>query len=600
MSNPIESYALIGDGASAALVGRDGSIDWLCWPRFDDDACFCALLGTPENGHWRIAPVDGGGKIQRRYRGDTLVIETTTRTAAGTVRITDFMPVRALVPEGTAALVRVVEGLSGAVPMDFELRLRFDYGALPPRCEVVDGGFVALAGPARITLRGSVPVQMRDAAARAAFTLREGERQTFVLNYASATAGDPPTVDPDAALAATVHHWESWIGRFDASRTHWPAAVKRSLLTLKAMVHHRSGGLVAAPTAGLPEVPAGKANWDYRYCWLRDATFTLGAFLNAGYHDEAVAWRDWLLRAVADAPEELRIMYRVDGSRQIAEWTVDDLPGYRAARPVRIGNAAATQTQLDVYGEVLDCFALARRAGIAVTPHQRDVEQRVARHLSKVWMRRDSGIWESRGEPRPYTYSKAMAWVGIDRAARVARQDGPGERTGEGDVADELAAVAKRIHAEVCSEAFVPSLDTFTQSYGSHALDGSLLLLPLVGFLPPDDPRIVATVARIERELGQDGFIRRQRIKADDTDEGAFLPCSLWMADCLRLQAKPDEAAAYLERVLGVANDVGLLSEEYDVPTRSLAGNFPQALTHLAVVNTALGLSGPVLDRGGG
>ncbi|GJE79102.1 glycoside hydrolase family 15 protein [Methylorubrum thiocyanatum] len=587
MSKPIESYALIGDGQTAALVARDGSIDWLCWPDFDSDACLSALLGDVENGRWLLAPAEVG-EVRRRYRGDTLVLETEFHGQAGSVRLTDFMPIRGR----HSNLVRIVEGLSGAVAMDCDLRLRFDYGALPPWCEPRDDGAVATVGQHRVILRAPVPVTVRDGTLAAGFTLREGERHAFVLTCTASWDPEPEPIDAQAALDGTIAHWEDWIGSFDASRTRWPEAVKRSLLTLKAMVHQRSGGLIAAPTTSLPEAPAGDMNWDYRYSWLRDATFTLGAFINAGFTDEATAWRDWLLRAIAGAPDEMRIMYRVDGSRHLDEWTVDALPGYREARPVRIGNAASTQVQIDVYGEVLDTLALARRAGILASAHQEAMEARIVAHLEKVWHRRGSGVWESRGQPRQYTYSKAMCWVGFDRTLAHARLDDA--------TRGRLEALREHVRGEVCRDGWNAGLGTFTQSYGSHALDASLLLLPLVGFLPADDPRMAATIARIGTELDQSGFIRRTRAKGNGADEGAFLPCSLWMADCLRLQGRQDEAAAYLERVLGVANDVGLLSEEYDVPAKELTGNYPQALTHLAVVNTALGLSGPVLSRGGG
>lgn len=589
MSLPIEDYALIGDGETAALVSRAGSVDWLCWPRFDDDACLSALLGTRENGRWLIAPRAKVGLVERHYRDDTLILETDLHTDEGVVRLTDFMPVRGRHP----ALVRIVEGLAGAVPMHLELRLRFDYGALPPWGAVEDGVYTGMVGPDHVVLRAPVGLELHGDDVGCTFTARAGQRLAFVLGYGPSTGPTPDPVDADAALIATERYWRAWIAGFDAARTRWPAQVKRSLLTLKALVHEPTGGLIAAPTTSLPEAPAGTMNWDYRYCWLRDATFTLGAFVNAGFRDEATRWRDWLLRAVAGSPDKIRIMYRVDGSRHLDEWTVDALPGYRDARPVRIGNAASTQHQIDVLGEVLDCLSLARSVGIPVTDHQRAVERRIADHLERTWSGRGSGVWEARGEPRRYTYSKVMAWVGVDRAIRHPAP-------GDGDRLARLDALRTRIRDEVYRDGWNAGLGTFTQSYGGHAVDASLLLLPLIGFLAADEPRMAATVDRIERDLSQGGFIRRTRAKGDDSDEGAFLPCSLWMADCLRLQGKPDKAEAYLERVLGVANDVGLLSEEYDVPGKCLAGNFPQALTHLAVVNTALGLSGPVVNLGGG
>lgn len=589
MSSPIEAYALIGDGQTAALVNETGAIDWLCWPLFDSDACFAALLGTDENGHWSIRPKEGG-RTTRRYQEDTLILETDIEVGSGTIRITDFMPIR----KGThSSIVRIVRGLAGRVEAHFDLRLRFDYGVLPPWCERRGRGLLAKVGSAQVILDTPVDIQISNGGATADFPVSEGETYAFVLSYAPTTDREPPTIDEQQSVRATQSYWRDWIGRFDASSTRWPDAVKRSLITLRAMAHIETGGLVAAPTAGLPEVPGGDMNWDYRYCWLRDATFTLGALVNAGYRHEAKQWRDWLLRAVAGSPEQMRIMYRVDGTRHLGEWSVDHLPGWRGAVPVRIGNAASTQHQIDVYGEVLDCLSFARKVGIEVTDQHAEVERRLVDRLEQVWHTKGSGIWESRGQPRQYTYSKAMAWVGFTRAL----QDGviTDERK-----RSEITALADRIHAEVCRDGFDAGLGTFTQSYGAQELDGSLLLMPLVGFLPADDPRMAATIAKIGRELDDGGLIRRTKAKADGPNEGAFLPCSCWMADCLNLQGRHEEACAQFERVLAVANDVGLLSEEYNVPGKHLAGNFPQALTHLAVVNTALGLSGHVLNRGGG
>ena len=593
MSSPIEDYALIGDGQTAALVNRNGSIDWLCWPRFDSDACCCALLGTAENGRWLLAPQAGRRSIRRRYEEDTLVLETDSETDAGTVRVIDFMPIR----EGNlSAVVRIVVGLSGSVAMRMDLRLRFDYGALPPWCDVDAGGLTAMIGPDRVTLASPVRLDVKNDAATAEFEVSEGQRHVFVLSYSPSDAAAPISLDPALALDETRSYWRRWIGGFDASRTKWPGIVKRSLITLRAMAHIKTGGLVAAPTAGLPETPGGSLNWDYRYCWLRDSTFTLGAMANAGFKHEAEAWRDWLLRAIAGAPDKMRIMYRVDGSRHLNEWTVDSLQGYRDARPVRIGNAASTQHQIDVYGEVLDCLSFARRAGIAVTPQQLQVEAQIVKHLEKVWHMPGSGVWESRSEPRQYTYSKVMAWVGVDRV--LSDSIAAGSLSAERKV--ELEALCQTIHDDVCDEGWNPGLGTFTQSYGNQVLDASLLLLPLVGFLPATDPRIAATISKIESELSEGGLIRRKKAKVDGPNEGAFLACSFWMADCLAMQGRHDEAVAQFERVIALANDVGLLSEEYDVPAKHFAGNFPQALTHLALINTALSLSGPVLNRAGG
>ena len=401
-------------------------------------------------------------------------------------------------------------------------------------------------------------------------------------------------LDPERLLAETRDHWLRWIGRFDASRTRWPQVVKRSLITLKAMVHHLSGGLVAAPTTSLPEVAGGTMNWDYRYCWLRDASFTLSAFLNAGFTEEAAAWRDWLLRAVGGAPERMQIMYRLDGGRHLDEYTIDALPGYRDAKPVLIGNAAAKQHQIDVYGEVLDCLDLARRAGIEITAHHIAVENRVVDHLAAVWNTPGSGVWESRDRPRQYTYSKAMAWAGFDRAVRGGQATGASQER-----LAHLKALRETVHAAVCREGWNEGLGTFTQAYGNEAVDASLLLLPIVGLLPADEPRMAATIARIQAELSEGGLIRRMKAKADGPNEGAFLACSCWMADCLAIQGRHDDAVAQFERLLGTGNDLGLFAEEYNVPARHMTGNFPQALTHLAIINTALGLSGPVLSRGG-
>ena len=600
MSSPIEDYGLIGDGQTAALVNRDGSVDWLCWPRFDSDACLAALLGTDDHGCWRFSPRARVTGRSRRYDGDTLVLQTDAETESGAYRITDFMPIRR---GDLSSLVRIVEGLSGSVEFDMLLRLRFAYGTMPPWCEPTERGIAATIGPDQIELDAPVKVALDDDVVTARFTVEEGQRLAFALSYSSLmdtaeaegrkhAPEDEDRLDAERALRETREHWQAWIGGFDASRTRWPEVVKRSLITLKAMAHHVTGGLVAAPTTSLPEVAGGDMNWDYRYCWLRDASFTLGAFMNAGFTEEATAWRDWLLRAVGGAPEKVQIMYRLDGARHLDEYKMEELPGYRDARPVLIGNAAAKQHQIDVYGEVLDCLDLARRAGIAVTPHHLAVERRIVDHLEKVWDTPGSGVWESRAHPRQYTYSKAMAWAGFDRAVRG------GEREGDDhDRLEHLRALRNRIHASVCREGWNEGLNTFTQAYGNETMDASLLLLPIIGFLPADDPRMAATIARVEAELSEGGLIRRMKAKADGPNEGAFLACSCWMADCLRLQGRHDEAVAQFKRLLAVGNDLGLFAEEYNVPAKHMTGNFPQALTHLAIVNTALGLSGPVLTR---
>ncbi len=592
MSRPIEDYALLGDGETACLVSRDGSVDWLCWPRFDDQACLAALLGTAENGSWLIAPAGEVTANRRHYRDDTLIVQTEFETGEGAVRLIDFMPMRG---GEASSLVRLVEGIAGRVTMRSELRLRFDYGALPPWSEVEGNGIVGRLGPDLVVLHAPVPVALHHDTAAAAFAVAAGERLAFVLRYGPAHAPVPPPIDADDALAATEADWRSWLGRFDTGKTEWPDIVKRSLITLRALIHQPSGGLVAAPTTSLPEAPGGTMNWDYRYCWLRDATFTLGAFLNAGFDEEATRWRDWLLRAIGGSPDRIRIMYQIDGARHLDEWNVEALPGYRYSSPVRVGNAASTQHQVDVFGEVLDCLHLARLGGIEATSQQHEATMRIVEYLEKVWTTKGSGVWESRSEPRHYTYSKVMAWVGVDRVVRQLEAD---DRDAE--TARRLGTLRQVIHDEVCREGWNEGLGSFTQYYGGQALDASLLLMPLVGFLPADDRRVVATVETIRRELSEGGLIRRTAAPASGPVEGVFLACSCWMADCLDMLGRKQEARAQFERVLAVCNDVQLWSEEYNVPGKHLAGNFPQALTHLAVVNTALGLCGPVLHRGGG
>jgi GH15 family glucan-1,4-alpha-glucosidase len=589
MSLAIEDYALLGDGETAALLSRDGSIDWLCWPRFDDAACFAALLGTSEHGHWTIAPTAPVTRCSRRYQDDTLVMETLFETADGAVRIIDFMPIR----KGASAVGRIVTGVHGKVAMLCQLRLRFDYGALPPWTAGDGCEMIAKVGPAQVALRAPVELTVHPDRTSADFEVKAGERLAFLLSYGVAHEPPPHPIDAETALTETQTFWRTWIGRFDSGKTAWPAQVRRSLITLKAMIHRPTGGLVAAPTTSLPEAPGGTMNWDYRYCWLRDASFTLCALLNAGFHDEAASWRNWLLRAVAGSPDQLRIMYKVDGSRHLAEWQVEALPGYRYASPVRVGNAASTQHQVDVLGELLDALDVARRGGVPVTDQETIVRRKIVTQIEQVWHTQGSGVWESRSELRHYTYSKVMAWVGLDRFIRHHGETGTVEL-------QRLVALRQTIHDEVCREGWNGGLGTFTQYYGGQDIDASLLLLPLVGFLPADDPRMAATIATIQRQLSEGGLIRRNKSKADGPNEGAFLACSCWMADCLNMLGRHDEARAQFERVLAVANDLGLLSEEYNVPGKHLAGNFPQALTHLAVVNTALGLSGPTLQRGGG
>ena len=590
MSTPLEDYAVFGDGETAALVSRDGSIDWLCWPRFDSDACFAALLGSPEHGRWWIGPAGAVLRRERRYQTDTLVMETDLHTEEGGVRLIDFMPMR----DGPSTIVRIVAGLHGRVRVGMDLALRFDYGAMPPWTEPGERGFVARIGPDQVVLHAPVPVTWNGERTAAAFEVQPGDRLAFVLRHAASSQPVPGAVDAEIALSITQRFWRGWVGRFDDRRTRWPGAVRRSLITLKALVYQPSGGLVAAPTTSLPEAPGGTMNWDYRYCWLRDASFTVAALANAGFIEEAGRWRDWVLRAVAGRPGRMQIMYRVDGGRRVPEYQAD-LPGWRHARPVNIGNAAATQHQVDVYGEVLRALDLARQAGVESTAHEKAAGSLISAHLEQVWSSPGSGIWESRKQPRHYTYSKVMAWVGLEADRRHAEREG-----GQADKVARLDALCRDIKADVLSEGWNEGIGSFTQYYGGQELDASVLLMPLVGFIAADDPRMAATIAAIGRDLEEGGLIRRIVRDPAGPNEGAFLACSLWMADCLDMQGKHDEAAVQLERILALRNDVGLLSEEFDVPGQHLSGNFPQALTHLALVNTALGLCGPVLGRGGG
>ncbi|MHB1942687.1 MAG: glycoside hydrolase family 15 protein [Acidiferrobacteraceae bacterium] len=589
MASPIQDYGLVGDGETAALISRGGSVDFLCWPSFDSDACFCALLGDERNGYWRIAPEAQLNSVQRRYRGDTLVLETTFDTVSGTVRLLDFMPLR----EHHSSLVRIVEGVRGEVPMRLELRLRFGYGLMPPWSRRDDDCFVADVGPDLVAFHAPTPIDIEGPDASARFTVGVGQRFAFALSYGSSSEPPPKRPDAEATLQATVEFWESWINRFEKP-CRWPAAVRRSLITLKALVHQKTGGLVAAATLGLPEAPGGSMNWDYRYCWLRDATFTLTALLNAGYKEEATRWRDWILRAVAGRPDKLQVVYRLDGARRLSEWDVDWLPGYEASKPVRVGNGAADQRQLDIYGELLDSMHVAALGGIERVERGIQVETALVRHLETVWDQPSSDIWESRGNPQRYTYSQAMAWVGITQFLKGART----HQAAPDDMIRRLEALRGRIHEEVCRHGFDASRGHFVDYYGSKELDASLLLLPSVNFLPVDDPRMAGTIAAIERELMDGGLVRRKPANNDGHDEGAFLVCSCWLADCMAKQGRHEEARTILERVIGLSNDVGLLSEEYHVPTRRLIGNIPQALTHLGVINTALALSGPILQRG--
>ena len=593
MPLPIEDYALIGDCETAALVGRDGSIDWLCMPRFDSGACFAALLGTPDHGRWRIAPGGEVRAVRRRYQPGTLVLETCFETPEGEVKLIDSMPPRSAEPD----LVREVVGVRGRVRMRMELVIRFDYGAVVPWVRRTERGLRAVAGPDALTLETPVEIVGRGLTSVATFDVAAGEHVPFVLAWHPSHRPPPACPDAVATRGETVRWWRDWSGRcLDGGP--WHEAVRRSLITLKALTYAPTGGIVAAPTTSLPECLGGARNWDYRFCWLRDATYTLYALLSAGYTDEACQWREWLLRAVAGKPEQISIMYGLAGERRLTELELDWLPGYEGSRPVRIGNAAHAQFQLDVFGEVVDAMHLARRGGVPPDENSWRVIGTLMRHLEEAWREPDRGIWEMRGPKRHFTHSKVMAWVAFDRMIKETEQSGrPGP-------IDRWRELRDRIHAEVCASGYDRRLGSFVQHYGSPELDAALLMMPLVGFLPASDPRVRGTVAAIEKGLVRDGFVARYRTHPELDDlppgEGAFLPCTFWLADNLILQGRVDEARELFERLLSLANDVGLLSEEYDPVSKRLLGNFPQAWTHVSLVNTAFNLThaeGPAIDR---
>jgi GH15 family glucan-1,4-alpha-glucosidase len=587
LPRPIEEYAIIGDCRTGALVARTGSIDWLCWPRFDAGACFAALLGTSRHGRWLIAATDASARVSRRYRGDTLVLETLFETAAGAVAIIDFMPVGG----EHSSLVRIIEGRRGRVSLRMELIVRFDYGSATPWVTQLEGGggISAVAGQNRVVLHTVVELVGRDQSTLAEFQVAEGERASFALTWVSSNRPAPAPFDAVAALANTEAYWQEWSGRCQYTGAH-REAVLRSLLTLKALTYAETGGIVAALTTSLPEKLGGSRNWDYRYCWLRDATLTLIALMEGGYYEEAKAWREWLQRSVAGSAAELQIMYGIAGERLLVEWSPAWLPGYQGASPVRIGNAAAGQLQLDVYGEVASALHHARSKEIKAPQSAWPVGLELIEHLESIWQDVDDGIWEMRGGRRQFTHSKVMAWVAMDRVIRDV------ERFGLAGPIDRWRDVRARIHAEVCSQGFSVSRNSFTQSYGSPELDASLLLIPQTGFLPIEDPRITGTIAAIERELVVDGFVLRYRTESADDGlppgEGAFLPCSFWLVDAYALQGRTREAQALFDRLVGLSNDVGLLSEEYDTAARRLVGNFPQAFSHLALIGSALNLQG--------
>ncbi|MCY1141619.1 glycoside hydrolase family 15 protein [Actinoplanes sp. Pm04-4] len=586
MPGNIEDYALIGDLHTAALVGRDGSIDWLCLPRFDSPACFAALLHDRNAGRWQLCPADGRPASSRRYRGDTLILETEWDTPDGVVRVIDFMPLR-----GQAAdVVRIVDGVSGAVPMRMDLTLRFDYGHVVPWVRHSGQDLSAVAGPDAVWLRTDVPVHGEDRATVAEFTVRAGQRVPFVLTYQASHLRRPDLVDAEHALAGTERFWTDWISRCDYDG-RWPEPVRRSLILLKTLTYAATGGILAAATTSLPEQLDGPRNWDYRYCWLRDATFTLQALLGTGYLAEAKAWREWLLRAVAGDPADLQIMYALDGTRRLPEYTLDWLPGYQGASPVRVGNAASSQLQLDVWGEVLDSLHHSREAGIAATDAGWDLQRALLDFLEGNWQQPDNSLWEVRGPRRQFVHSKVMAWAGFDRAVTAVHRHGL-----DGPI-DRWRSIRDDIHAEVCAKGFDTDRNTFTQSYGSAGLDAALLLIPRVGFLPTTDPRVAGTIDAVQRELLQDGFLLRYRPEHDSADglpgtEGAFLACTFWLVDALHTIGRRAEAEDLFERLLHLRNDVGLLSEEYDPTSGRQLGNTPQAFSLVGLVNSARQLSG--------
>ncbi|MFG3349690.1 glycoside hydrolase family 15 protein [Streptomyces sp. NPDC048018] len=593
MAGRIEDYALIGDMQTAALVCRDGSVDWLCLPRFDSHAVFAGLLGTEEHGFWRVGPAGPEGAPappadRRRYRGDSLILESEWDTPRGTVRVTDFMPPR----DGAPQLIRVVEGVSGRVPMRSSLRMRFSYGRVVPWVHKVGERTVAVAGPDSVWLDTDAETHGKDLTTYSEFTVTPGDTITFTISWQPSHKEPPPLPDPAGSLEATAEFWREWV---EHCTYHGPyrEAVVRSLITLKALTYAPTGGIVAAPTTSLPEEIGGVRNWDYRYTWLRDAAITLSSMLRTGYREEARAWRDWLLRAVAGDPENLQIMYGIAGERELGEAELDWLPGYENSGPVRVGNGAAGQLQLDVYGEVTEALHLAHMTGLSRNDYASLLQIKLINYLETNWDQPDEGIWEVRGPRRHFTHSKVMAWVAVDRTIKLIESgdaDGPLERWRE---------LRDDIHRDVCEKGYDKERNTFTQSYGSQELDASLLLIPQMGFLPPDDKRVIGTIEAIQRELStEDGFVLRYPTAGEEAgvdglegDEGAFLACSFWLADDLAMIGRVDEARKLFEKLLSLRNDLGLLAEEWDPRLQRQVGNFPQAFSHVPLIDTALRLT---------
>lgn len=584
----IEDYALISSTEGAALVHRSGTIEWLCLPAFDSEAIFAALLGTPEHGAWHLGPRDPQARISRRYRPDTMILETTIETDSGKALVCDFMPIPA--EDGTHELIRIVQGIEGRVEMTTQLRLRFNYGAWKPWVERKEGAIHAVAGPDAVRLSSTIDLTNADFSTQGQFTVTEGQTVTATLEYYPSHIAPPIPRDPVALLRHTEAVWQKW-ARQGTYKGPYADMVGRSLLTLKALTYAPTGGIVAAPTTSLPEKPGGVRNWDYRFCWLRDAVLTIYALTASGYHDEASAWRWWLMRATAGAPEELQIMYGLRGERRLTEITLDHLPGFADSSPVRIGNAAHDQLQLDVYGAVLGAFDAARRGGLADMDMVWPVQRAIAKQLLELWQQPDSGIWEVRGPARHFVYSKVMCWFAFDRMVASAE-----DFALEGPVEDWRAA-RDAIHAEICEKGFDPASNSFVQYYGADRVDAALLQLPTLGFLPPDDPRMLGTIARIESELLKDGVVYRYRTDEGDVDglpgdEGAFLACSFWLCDAYALSGRTQDARALFERLLTYGNDLGLFAEEYDPGAGCMLGNFPQAFSHFALINSAHTLAG--------
>ncbi|MEX0755172.1 MAG: glycoside hydrolase family 15 protein [Actinomycetota bacterium] len=586
MALRIEDYGFLGDRRGAALVGRDGSVDWLCVPRFDSGACFAALLGTPDDGRWKIAPAGGVRRTERAYGEGDLVLSTTFETADGTVRVTDCMPLG----DGPPRLLRLVEGVAGRVPMEMDLTIRFDHGSVVPWVRRRDWGIVAVGGPDALRIDLPVDHHGEDFHTVARFEVSAGDRVPFALAWHPSHEPVPEPVDVVATIADTRERWRTWSDRCTKFGLH-DEEVERSLIVLKALTYAPTGGIVAAPTTSLPEEPGGSRNWDYRYCWLRDATLALDALISAGYLDEARSWRDWLVRAVAGDPEDLQIMYGVAGERRLTEFEAGWLPGYEGSRPVRLGNGAHEQRQLDVYGEVLDLLHQAARSDLGPDGDAWRVQRSIMNFLEGDWDRPDNGLWEMRGPPRQFTHSKVMAWVAADRAVRTV------ERFGVDGPLDRWRALRDEIHADVCTQGYDPDLESFVLHYGARTTDAALLTIPLVGFLPADDERVLGTIAAVERELSVDGLLRRY-VPDEDVEgirggEGAFLLCTFWLADAYEVSGRREDAERLFDRLCGLTNDLGLLSEEYDPVARRQLGNFPQAFSHIGLITTAHNLAEP-------